>query len=135
MLSSELEGQVVDVDVPGAPPVRIRASVILGAMGLDPARYGAAFAALFAIGAVLVLVTAFVVGLQMRSLCRCWAATSGCSVCSEASMANSEAGTTITPTALHFDAVIDANDVTSSYRLSLGCRTPSSSIRLSLIHI
>ena len=70
MLCSELEGQMVDVDVPGAPPVRIRASIILGAMGLDPARYGSAFASLFIIGAVLVVVTAAFVACQMRPSCK-----------------------------------------------------------------
>lgn len=66
MLCSELEGQMVDVDVPGVPPVRVRASVILGAMGLDSRRYASAFASLFLIGVVLVVVTALIVALQMR---------------------------------------------------------------------
>ena len=66
MLSSELDGQMVLVDVPGAPPVRIRANVIIEKMGLSTTRYAEAFVALIGIGLVLMFVTAMIVALQMR---------------------------------------------------------------------
>jgi len=74
MLSSELDGQMVLVDVPGAPPVRIRANVIIEKMGLSTTRYAEAFVALIGIGLVLMSVTAVIVALQMRpsfkAMCR-----------------------------------------------------------------
>jgi len=66
MLCTELEGQMVDVDVPGAPPVRIEAAIILQAMGLSPERYGAAFGALLLIAVVLIANTAVVLVWKMR---------------------------------------------------------------------
>jgi len=57
---------MVDVDVPGAPPVRIEAAIILQAMGLSPERYGAAFGALLLIAVVLIANTAVVLVWKMR---------------------------------------------------------------------
>ena len=93
MLCGELEDQMVDIDVPGAPPVRIRASIILGAMGLDPERYSSAFASLLLIGAVLLVTTASIVFLQMRPTCR-----RGASRTFSGSLSKSERGANISPT-------------------------------------
>ena len=74
MLCTELEGGMVDVDVPGSPPVRIRANIILGALGLDPGRASSNYVALLLIGVVLVVVTAVIVLLHMVCAgrrCRC----------------------------------------------------------------
>ena len=74
MLCSELEGGMVDVDVPGSPPVRIRAEIILGALGLDPERASSNYVALFLILVVLVVVTAVIVLSHMVCAgrrCRC----------------------------------------------------------------
>lgn len=64
MIVAELDGQLVAVDVPGAPSVRIKAHVLLGALGLAD-RPAENLTALLAIGGVLIVITSLVVALQM----------------------------------------------------------------------
>ena len=66
MLTTELDGQLVTVAVPGAPPVQLKASVIFDVLGLDASRTAQDFGALLLIGLVLLLLTAAIVGCQLR---------------------------------------------------------------------
>ena len=66
MLTTELDGQLVTVAVPGAPPVQLKASVIFDVLGLDASRTAQDFGVLLLIGLVLLLLTAAIVGCQLR---------------------------------------------------------------------
>ena len=57
MLVTELTGTLVDVDVPGSPPVRVSADVILGVLGLSEERLPTDALALLLIAGVLLLCT------------------------------------------------------------------------------
>jgi hypothetical protein len=75
MICSELDGQMVRVEVPGAPAVDLKAGVILKAMGLSPDNYAWNFGCLAIFLALTMAATTLVVMYQMgavnlRSLCR-----------------------------------------------------------------
>lgn len=65
MLVNELSGALVAIDVPGAPRVRVKSEVILGALGLSARRIPTDLGALVLIGAALLVLSTAIVSAQM----------------------------------------------------------------------
>ena len=66
MLCNEIEGELVTVDVPGAPRVRLRAELLLTALGLDPTRTAVNLSALLLMAVLLLALVVALTWLQLH---------------------------------------------------------------------
>jgi len=66
MLGAELEGTVITVEAPGVPPVKVKASLLLELLGLDPDRVALDLGVLCAIGVGWLALTVIAVSIHLR---------------------------------------------------------------------
>uniref|UniRef100_A0A7S2J132 ABC transporter domain-containing protein n=1 Tax=Haptolina brevifila TaxID=156173 RepID=A0A7S2J132_9EUKA len=66
MLTTELERELVSVDVPGAPKIQIKAELLLEVLGFDPNRTGVNLGILVAMSVLLWLLIVLLTALQLR---------------------------------------------------------------------
>ena len=70
ILTTELDGKLVAIEVPAAPTIHVRASVVLDLAGLSIENVYLDFLSLMLVFLVMVAVTAIIVALQMRAYSR-----------------------------------------------------------------